>query len=129
MLTKTQKVFLVLAAISYVGAGINHFVHPDFYLKIMPPYIPWHLAMVQISGVAEVIGGLGLLIPKMRRASAWGLVALLIAVFPANIYAATNFKPMPEHPWAYYAVWIRLPLQLVLIAWVLWCTREKSRLA
>jgi uncharacterized membrane protein len=125
MLTKMQRVFLVLAAIFYIGAGINHFVHPVFYLKIMPPYIPWHLAMVQISGVAEVAGGVGLLIPSMRRAAAWGLVALLIAVFPANVYAAMNFTPMPEHPWAYYAVWLRLPFQLVPIYWVLWCTKER----
>ncbi len=120
MLTTTQRVFLWIAAIFYIFAGVMHFAAPAFYLRIMPPYIPWHAAMVQISGVAEIAGGIGLLVPSVRRLAAWGLVALLIAVFPANIYAATSataFSP---------ALWLRLPLQPILIWWVLACTRTRA---
>lgn len=121
MLSATQKVFLIVAAIFYMFAGTMHFVRPDFYLRIMPPYIPWHVAMVDISGVAEFAGGLGLLIPSLRRAAAWGLVALLIAVFPANIYAATSAT---QFSWL---AWARLPIQPVLIWWVLACTKTNPR--
>jgi uncharacterized membrane protein len=121
MLSTTQKVFLVIAALFYITAGILHFRIPEFYMRIMPPYIPWHLAMVQISGVAEIAGGVGLLIPQLRRAAAWGLVALLIAVFPANLYAATSAVKFS------WILWLRLPLQAVLIWWVLACTKPAKR--
>ncbi|MBC8167911.1 MAG: DoxX family protein, partial [Bryobacteraceae bacterium] len=75
-----RKFFLVVAAIIYIGAGCMHFLKTSTYLKIMPPFVPWHLAMVYLSGAAEIIGGIGLLIPSVRRWAAWGLVALLIAV-------------------------------------------------
>jgi uncharacterized membrane protein len=119
MLSTTQKVFLVIAAIFYTVAGILHFRIPRFYLAIMPPYIPWHVAMVDISGVAEIAGGIGLLIPQLRRAAAWGLVALLIAVFPANLYAATSAATFS------WILSLRLPLQAVLIWWVLACTKAR----
>jgi uncharacterized membrane protein len=83
------------------------------YMKIMPPYVPWHRAMVELSGAAEILGGIGLLIPRLRRQAALGLVALLIAVFPANIYMATN----PIEAGA------GLLLQPILIWWVLWATK------
>ncbi len=117
MLSTTQKVFLAIAAVFYMTAGSLHFFIPDQYMRIMPPYIPWHLAMVYISGAAEIAGGVGLLIAPLRRAAAWGLVALLIAVFPANLYMATS---APAFSWI---LWARLPLQPVLIWWVLACTR------
>src|ERR1700722_12674716 len=85
-----RRIALLLAAAFFITAGILHFTKTAFYLKIMPPYVPWHLAMVRISGVCEILGGLGLLIPQTRRAAAWGLVALLIAVFPANLYMVTD---------------------------------------
>ena len=85
-----RRIALLLASAVFITAGILHFTKTSFYLKIVPPYIPWHLAMVQISGVCEILGGLGLLIPLTRRAAAWGLVALLIAVFPANVYMVTD---------------------------------------
>lgn len=84
-LSTAQRIGLVFAAIFYVVAGALHFVKTDADLRIMPPYVPWHLSMVRISGVFEILGGLGLLVSQMRRAAAWGLVALLIAVFPANL--------------------------------------------
>ena len=107
----------------YVVAGALHFVQTDAYLKIMPPYIPWHLAMVQISGVCEILGGLGLLLPQTRRAAAWGLIALLIAVFPANVYMATNPIEAGAASIAPVLRWGRLPLQLLLGWWLLWCTK------
>lgn len=125
-LSTVQKIGLVLAAVFYVGAGILHFLRPEFYLRIMPPYIPWHAAMVEVSGVCEILGGLGLLIPTTRRAAAWGLVALLIAVFPANLYMATNPIETGAASMAPILRWGRLPVQLLLIWWVLWCTRSLS---
>jgi uncharacterized membrane protein len=122
-LSALQRIALVLAAIFYVFAGSLHFTRPEFYLRIMPPYIPWHMAMVRISGFFEILGGLGLLIPKTRRAAAWGLIALLIAVFPANLYMATNPVETGAASLAPVLRWGRLPLQLLLMWWVLWCTR------
>lgn len=120
MRAKTQRVLLVMAAVFYIIAGVFHFVETGSYLKIMPPWIPSHLAMVYLSGAAEVAGGIGLLIPGLRRAAAWGLVALLIAVFPANIYMAMNNVQVTANPIPGVLLWARLPLQAVLIWWVLW---------
>lgn len=117
---------MLLAAVFYTVAGSLHFLQPEFYLKIMPPYIPWHLAMVRISGFFEILGGLGLLLPRTRRAAAWGLVALLIAVFPANLYMATNPIETGAASMAPALRWGRLPLQIVFIWWVLWCTRPRA---
>jgi len=127
-LSALQRIALVLAAIFYVFAGSLHFTRPEFYLRIMPPYIPWHVAMVRISGFFEILGGLGLLIPKTRRAAAWGLVALLIAVFPANLYMATNPVETGAASLAPVLRWGRLPLQLFLMWWVLWCTRTRAEI-
>jgi uncharacterized membrane protein len=121
-----QRIALVLASIFYVGAGILHFTKTEFYLKIMPPYIPWHLLMVWVSGACEIAGGLALLIPPVRRAAAWGLVALLIAVFPANIYMATDPVAAGAGSLSPLFLWARLPLQLVFIGWVLWATRAAT---
>jgi uncharacterized membrane protein len=119
---------LLLASAFYITAGILHFTKTSFYLKIVPPYIPWHLAMVQISGVCEILGGLGLLIPLTRRAAAWGLVALLIAVFPANVYMVTDPVAAGAASMSPVVLWGRLPLQFVFIAWVLWATGPSKRL-
>jgi uncharacterized membrane protein len=125
-LSTAQTVGLAFAAVVYVAAGTLHFLKPAPYLRIMPPYIQWHLPLVLISGGCEILGGLGLLVPQARRNAAWGLVALLIAVFPANIYMATN--PIEAGAVAIPSVlrWGRLPLQLILIWWLLWCTRPRS---
>jgi uncharacterized membrane protein len=126
-LSTAQKIALYLAAVFYIFAGTLHFIQPESYLKIMPPYIPWHVAMVRISGFFEILGGLGLLLPSTRRAAAWGLVALLIAVFPANLYMATNPVEAGAVSVAPVLRWGRLPLQLLLIWWVLWCTRPRTQ--
>ena len=102
-------------ALLYVAAGINHFVNPDIYLNIMPPYLPQPNLLVYISGLLEILLGL-LLLPRLtRRVAAWGIILLLIAVFPANIQMAINYG-QTNHPGLWISL-LRLPLQIVLIWW------------
>ncbi|MAT68949.1 MAG: DoxX family protein [Planctomycetaceae bacterium] len=117
---------LYLLAAFFIGAGAMHFVSPEIYVPMIPPYLPWPLTLVYLSGVAEIAGGAGVLIPRLRRAAGWGLVALLIAIFPANIHIAMNDIPVAGHdvPWWGHAV--RLPFQLVFIAWVVWATELRT---
>ena len=119
-----KLILKVVLALFFVLAGINHFQRTGFYLRMMPPYVPWHLTMVQISGVAEVALGALLLIPAASRIAAWGLIALLIAVFPANLQMALHPETFPE--FAPRALWLRLPLQAVLMAWAWWYARKNS---
>lgn len=115
---------ILLLAVFFVGAGLNHFVSPDVYLKIMPDYLPWPLALVYISGFLEVLGGVGVAVPPLRQAAGWGLVALLIAVFPANLFMVMNADQFPGVPlWALVA---RLPLQGALILWVWWSALKSA---
>ena len=116
---------VVVAAVFYIVAGALHFIKPAPYLRIMPAYIPSHAAMVRVSGVFEILGGLGLLVPSTRRAAAFGLVALLIAVFPANVYMALHPVEAGAAGIAPVLRWGRLPIQAVLIWWLLWCTRPR----
>ena len=111
----------VIFGVVFVAAGANHFVNPKFYLNIMPPYLPWHYALVIVSGVAEVLLGAGLLIPQCSQYAAWGIILLLIAVFPANIHMALNPELYPSIP--PIALWVRLPLQALLVLWAYWYTR------
>jgi uncharacterized membrane protein len=113
----------VLLAAFFVGAGIMHFVVPDAYLRIVPPALPARSLLVVLSGIAEILGGFGLLAPFARRMAAWGLVLLLFAVFPANIYTAVSHLPFPGILGQTWAQWLRLPLQLPLILWTLRYTR------
>ena len=106
-------------------AGINHFVHPAPYLGMMPEVLPAHLTLVYVSGVAEILGGLGLILPATRRLAAWGLIALLIAVFPANLNMALNHLPLGPHVLPTWALWGRLPLQLLMIWWAASFTRRE----
>lgn len=101
-------------------AGVYHFVSPKFYLKIMPPYLPYHEFLVAASGLAEVILGVLLLIPATRSWAAWGIILLLIAVFPANLHMAYGSDFQAMSPWFR---WGRLPLQLVLIWWAFQYTK------
>jgi len=113
-----------LLAAFFIFAGVNHFRDAAFFLKLMPDYIPqtWHWPAVWISGVAEIGLGALLLVPATQRLAAYGLIALLIAVFPANIYAYQYSREIfPDLDPALH-FW-RLPLQGVLIAWAWWYTR------
>jgi uncharacterized membrane protein len=92
----------------------------------MPPYLPWHTQFVEISGLFEILGGLGLLFNPVRRSAAWSLVALLVAVFPANIHMVTNPAETGASSIPLILLWGRLPLQFVLIWLVLWCSRPRS---
>lgn len=104
-----------LFGLLFVLTGLYHFVNPAFYLRMMPPFLPWHLFLVYLSGFCEAALGLLLLFPKYTRRAAWGLIALLVAVFPANLYMAFNPQLFPGIPPV--ALWLRLPLQALLIAW------------
>jgi uncharacterized membrane protein len=112
-----------LLGLLFVAAGANHFANPDFYLRIMPPYLPWHSELILISGAFEILGGIGLLIPRLQVTAAWGLIALLVAVFPANIHMALHPEDYPRFPPA--LLWARLPFQGVFIAWAYWYTRRQ----
>lgn len=105
---------LYLQAFLYIAAGVNHFINPKPYLAIMPRYIPAHAVMVAVSGVAEIMLGIGLLFPATRSVSAWGLILLLVAVFPANVFMAVSnrFRRTPS-----WLRWARLPLQGLLVWW------------
>ena len=102
-------------AINFIVVGITHFTHESLFVAIVPPWLPAPLAMVHISGVAEIAGGVGLLVPKVRRAAGWGLLALLVAVYPANIHMAVNevYVPADWIPQNHLGLWLRLPLQFV----------------
>lgn len=109
-------------AILYVAAGLNHFWHPDFYLQIMPPWLPSHHFLVAISGVFEVSFGLLLLFSPTRRIAAWGIILLLVAIFPANVQMMINYWNA-SNPDLWISI-LRLPLQLLLIWWAYTYTKE-----
>ena len=113
-----------MLSVSFVLAGANHFFSPGLYLSIMPPYLPRPLALVYLSGLFEVLGGLGVLVPRFRKAAGWGLIALLVAVFPANLYMATASEQFTSQGVPLWILYARLPLQLGLIAWAYWVTQN-----
>jgi uncharacterized membrane protein len=117
----------VILSILFIAAGILHFVIPHIYMRIMPPYLLHPRLLIDISGVAEMLGGLGLLIRSTSRAAAWGLVALLIAVWPANIYMAMAHLPFSGIIGQSWAQWFRVVLQLPLIYWAWLYTRRAER--
>jgi uncharacterized membrane protein len=127
-LSRLKRPLLYVMGVLYVAAGAMHFVVPSLYAQIVPPVFPRPLALVYLSGVAEIVLGIGVMLPRTRRLAAWGLIALLIAVFPANVYMATHDVMLEGLPtWASSpsdaATWARLPFQLVFVAWAWWYTR------
>jgi uncharacterized membrane protein len=115
---------LLLAALFFFTSTV-HFLRPEIFLPIMPPFVPFHLPCIYASGVCELLGGIGLLIPARatQKLTGWGLVLLLLAIFPANIYMAVEHiqvHGIPSQPWM---GWARLPLQPLLILAVMWVTR------
>jgi uncharacterized membrane protein len=103
----------------FVAAGANHFRVPEAYLGMMPPWLPWPAGLNGVCGACEILGGTGLFIRPLRTAAGWGLIALLVAVFPANLHVALMGR-MPGSSFSPMALWLRLPLQAVLVAWVAW---------
>ena len=120
-----KKRFAILMGVIYILAGINHFIMPKFYLQIMPPYLPFHLALVYLSGLAEMVGGILLIPSKTRKVGAWWTIALLIAIFPANIQMSIDNYAIGGL--LFYLSIIRLPFQLLLIYWAYKLTKVNSR--
>ncbi len=112
-----------IVALAMVSVGVMHFTQAEWFAQIVPPFLPAHVWLVWISGVFEILGGIGVLVPRVRALAGWGLVLLYLAVFPANIYMAVEPVAVngvvPER----WLVWARLPFQPVFmwVAW--WCTR------
>lgn len=116
-----MKPGVALLAGLMVAMGVLHLANPKPFVAVMPPYLPAPRALVAISGLAEIAGGLGLLVPATRPFAAWGLVALYVAVFPANVHMALH-RSFGLPAWA---LWLRLPLQIPLILWALWAGRQR----
>lgn len=112
-----------LLSAAVVGSGTLHFLQPEVFIKIVPDWLPAPRGLVLVSGAFEVAGGLGLLLPRTRRAAGWGLMALFAAVFPANVFMATH-RIYTDNPWI---LWGRLPFQVVLIAWAGWSAQPDNR--
>ena len=113
-----------LIGVLFICAGTNHFVMTDFYVGIMPPYLSWHLELVYLSGVAEAGVGILLLFRRWAVWGGWGIIVVCVAVFPANLHMAMHPELFPQ--FSELALWARLPLQGVLIAWAYWYTRDES---
>ncbi|HEY9772869.1 MAG TPA: MauE/DoxX family redox-associated membrane protein [Planktothrix sp.] len=109
----------------FITAGIFHFAKPQPFIKIVPEYIPFPEAAVYVSGVAEIAGGVGMMTSRWRRKASYGLILLLLAVFPANINMAVNKIDFGSIPHSF--LWLRLPLQLILILWVRWSGTNNQR--
>ena len=116
-----KKLALFGLSAFFIYFGVDHFINPDFYLSIMPPSFPLHEEAVYISGFFEIAGGIGVLIPRFRKIAGWGLVALLIAVYPANIYMAISPEAFPDIP--IEMLYFRLALQFLFFYWAYSVTR------
>ena len=122
-----RNVSLTALALFFVLAGVNHFLNPGPYLAMMPPWLPFPVAANFVSGAAEIMGGIGVIIPQLRRIAGWGVIALLIVVFPANVQVALHGWPGVSIP--VWVLWARLPLQIPLVAWVfISCCQRRSTL-
>ena len=100
----------------FVAVGLAHFFAAPFFVRIMPPWLPWHAELVGLSGAFEIIGGVAVLVPRLRRPAGVGLLLLLVAVFPANVHMAMHPELFSEFP--VVGLYLRLPLQLAMLAWV-----------
>ena len=116
-----RKLVLLGLAGFFINVGVDHFINPEFYLAIMPPSFPLHAEAVYISGFFEILGGVCLLVPRLRKMAGWGLVALLICVYPANIYMALTPEAFPEIPLS--LLYFRLALQFLFFYWAYSVTR------
>ncbi len=120
----TGKICIGFVFVWFAFGGVGHFVSTDVFLRIVPEWVPWPRATVLISGVCELLGAAGLLYPPMRHLAAWGLFVLTICVTPANVYMWQHASLFPNVP--PLALLLRLPLQLVLLVVIYYCTRLDS---
>ena len=111
-------------ALFFVVAGVLHFAYPQAYISVMPPWLGWHAALVFISGVAEVAGGVGVLPVRTRRWAGWGLLALCVAVLPANVQMLHDGLAAARPAWIIALLLVRLPLQLLLMRWIWLATQS-----
>jgi uncharacterized membrane protein len=118
-----KRIALVLLAAFFVFAGVTHFTNPEFFVAIVPAWLPNPPLMVAVSGVAEILGGIGVLVPQTRRLAGWGLIALLVAVYPANVDMALNPDKWLAQGMTKAQLWGRLPFQLLFLAWTWWATK------
>ena len=128
-MSRTKTILMWVMAFAYVSAGFNHLMNPSFYVAIMPPELPNPEWLNVISGLAEIILAVYLLEPRTRVLAAWGIIALLIAIFPANLYVAIHNIGLPDgEPGTGNALvnWIRIPLQAPMILWAWWYTRPDA---
>jgi uncharacterized membrane protein len=121
---RLKLVSQVVLSVLFIVAGLNHFLNSGLYLQIMPPYLPWGLFLVYLSGVFEILFGALVFFPKFTKLAARGLILLLIAIFPANLHMALNANDYAFIPSIF--LWLRLPFQFVLIAWAYWHTRVET---
>ena len=113
---KLKTLFIYLMGIGYVWVGFQHFIDTSFFLKIMPPSFPLHKESVYVSGVLEILFGIGIIFKKTRFYASWGIILLLIAVYPANRYLAFSEDAQKAiGVSSFFASWVRLPIQFVLI--------------
>ncbi len=122
MKSKIKTLSIIIMSLFYIEVGINHIINPNWFIRIIPPILPFKIALVFICGIFEIILGSLLIFPKTRFIAGWGLILLLLAVYPANIYVAlTNGKAMDTTP---MIAWIRLPFQFVFIGLAYWHSKE-----
>ena len=120
-----RRAALAFVFLWFLVGGLAHFAFTDLEMRIVPPWVPWPRGAVLVSGVFELLGAAGLLARASRPAAAWGLFALTIAVTPANVWMLQHADLFPSvPPWA---LWLRLPLQLVLLAVIAFCARPAPR--
>ncbi len=119
-----REILRWLLAVLMVMVGVLHFTQTAMFVRVVPAYLPFPEALVLISGFFEILGGVGLVIPRLSRAAGWGLIALYIAVFPANVHMAIHQIPLGDMQPSPTALWLRLPVQLVLIAWAYWYAKR-----
>ena len=120
--SRIKRIALFALSAFFLFAGSQHFTNPGFFTAIVPPALPDPLLIVYVSGLFEIAGGVGVLIPRVRSLAGLGLIALLIAVFPANLYMAMNPELFPD--FSRTQLYIRLPFQFLFIAWAWWSTRS-----